>query len=49
MFGLYVYMYTICLPGVLGGQKMVSDTLELELTGGLSHNVGVGNQTWVLC
>ena len=28
---MYVYMGTMCMPAAFGGQKRMSDTLELEL------------------
>jgi hypothetical protein len=31
VFCLYVYMYTTCLTGGLGGQKRMSEPLGLEL------------------
>lgn len=33
MYGCLVYMYvgTTCVPDTLGGQKVVSDSLELDL------------------
>ena len=31
------------------GQKMTSDSLQLELQAVVSHHVGAGNQTQVLC
>lgn len=37
------------MPGAQGGQKMMSDPLELELLMVVSCHVGAGNQTQVLC
>lgn len=51
----YFFIYTSVLPvcmcacSVHGDQKRVQDPLELELRMFVSHNVGVGNGTWVLC
>lgn len=42
-------MCTTYMPGAHKVQKSVSDTLELALGMAVSHQVGVGNQTWVLC
>jgi hypothetical protein len=42
-------MYITCVPGVFKSQKRVSDSLELELQAVVSHQVGVGNGTQVLC
>lgn len=38
-----MYVYVSCMPGVHGGQKMSSDSLELELQKVVSHCVGTGN------
>lgn len=35
----------LCMPDAFGGQKMLSDPLELELQIVESHHVGGGNQT----
>ena len=43
----------VCVPHVCpvsrGGQKRALDPQELELQMVVSHHVGVGEQTWVLC
>jgi hypothetical protein len=39
----FMYVYVSCMPGVHGGQKMSSDSLELELQKVVSHCVGTGN------
>ena len=44
-----MYVRTMCVPGTHRAQKNVLDPLEVELQMVLSHYVGVGNQTWVLC
>jgi hypothetical protein len=44
---LYIYMFTIYVPGARGGQK-VSDFQELELKGVVGHYKGSWNRTWVL-
>lgn len=38
-FCLHVCMRIICVPGVHGGQKTVSNTLEMELQRVVSHHV----------
>ena len=38
-----------CMPDACGNQKTVLDPLELELQKVVSHHVGTGNQTQVLC
>lgn len=47
VFGLPVGLYTTCMPDVHGGQKRVSDLLELELQTVVNYRVGAGDQTWV--
>ena len=44
-FFLQVCLRTMCVPGACGGQKRVSDPLELELQKVVSHRVGAGNGT----
>lgn len=39
----------MCVPGALGGQKIVLDPLELELQMLGSYHAGAGTQTQVLC
>lgn len=48
-FILCVCVLPACVPGVCGGQKRVSSSLELELRMVLNHHVGAWNQTQVLC
>lgn len=48
MFYLHFCLYTLCVLGALGGQKSVSNPLELELNMIMSGHVGSGNQTWFL-
>lgn len=43
-----IYVDHLCARG-LGDQEMVSYTLKLELQGVVSHHVGLGSQTQVLC
>lgn len=38
-------MYTTCMPGARGGQKRMSDPLELELQMVESHHVVLGNKS----
>lgn len=45
---LPAFLYTLCVFGALGGQKSVSDPLELELNMIMSGHMGSGNQTWFL-
>lgn len=54
LFLLYVYWcfacWYVCVPctcGARGGQKGAWDPMELKLEVGMSHHMGVGNQTWV--
>lgn len=35
----------MCVAGTCAGQQRASDTLELQLQTGVSHSVGVGDQT----
>lgn len=42
---MHVYVYTVCLPGALGGWKNASGPLELELQAVASYNVGAENWT----
>lgn len=42
-------MHAICVPSVLGVQRRMSDPLEPELGVVLSHHVGAGHRTGVLC
>lgn len=52
MYGCFECMYVcalVCLPGVQGCQKRMTDPLGLDLWVVISHHVGVSNQTyWVL-
>lgn len=41
---MHVCLHTACVPSVLGGQKWVPDSLELELWMVISHHVGAGNK-----
>lgn len=47
MFGLHVYMCTMCVPCILGDQKRVLDPLTLELQVVVSH-LGAGTD-WINC
>jgi hypothetical protein len=38
-----------CVYGACRGHKRASDLLKLEAQVVVSHHVGSGNQTWVLC
>jgi hypothetical protein len=40
VFCLHVYLYTICILGISGGQKKASDSLELELIYGSELSCG---------
>lgn len=44
--GMHAYM---CVPGVHGHKKKVSELLWLELHIALSHDMGTVNLTHVLC
>lgn len=44
----YMYVHHVC-SGAHKGQKGVSDSMELELQTVISHYVGVGNWTQLLC
>lgn len=46
MNGCMACMYE-CILGAQGGQKMASDSLELELERIMSYHAGAGNQTLV--
>lgn len=46
---LHICMLTTKVPGTHGGQKRLSDSLELGLQIAVSHNVHAETQTWVLC
>jgi hypothetical protein len=39
----------VCMPGAQGDQKGAPNALELKLETLVSHYVGAGNQTQVLC
>ena len=47
----YVYVFVPCvhMPGALRDQKRALGPLELELQMIVSHHLGAGNQSWVLC
>jgi hypothetical protein len=45
---LPVCLRTMCVTSACRGQKVL-EHLELELQILVSHHVGAGNQTWVLC
>ena len=45
---IYVYMCNMCVPGVCGSQKRVSDPLGLEFQTAVNLHVGTENQIWVL-
>lgn len=47
-FCLTIYLCTKCVLSACGGQKMESDTLELELCMVVSCYVSVGNRNQVL-
>lgn len=49
VFYLHGCVCTTCFPSAHSGQKRVLDPLELELRMAVSHHVGSGNWTWVLC
>lgn len=42
MYNSFACIY-VCMPGALGGQKTVSEPLELELQVVVSHHVGARN------
>lgn len=42
---MHVYVYTVCLPGALGGQKNASGPLDLEGQAVASHHVGAEKWT----
>lgn len=42
-------MCTLCRLGALGGQKMLLDTLKLELWMVVDYTMGAGNSTQVIC
>jgi hypothetical protein len=42
-------MYIICAFDAQKSQKKVLDPLELKLQDAGSHQMGSGNQIWVLC
>lgn len=46
---IHIFMCTTSLPGALGGQKWVLDTLELESQRVVNHHVSAENQAQVLC
>lgn len=43
VFGVYVFMYTTCVPGAHGDWKRALDSLELELQVLVIRQVGAGN------
>jgi hypothetical protein len=47
VFCLLAYLCTTCMSGALGGQKKMSDLLELKLWPIVSYHVGTGDQTQV--
>lgn len=49
MMHVRMYIWTTCILDAHEGQKRVLDVLELELWMAVSHHVGSGNQTPVLC
>ena len=49
MFGFYVCMCTMCMPGTCGGQNGTLDPLELEYQMVVSHHMDAEDQTLVLC
>lgn len=49
MFCLSVWLCTMYVFGVQGDQKKVLNPVELDLQVVVSHHVGSGTQTWVLC
>lgn len=46
---LYVYVCAVCGPGAFRGCKRALDSLELEFQMIVSHHVGPGDRTQVLC
>ena len=42
---LHVYIWTMCTPGTLGGEKRELDLLELELQAVVRYHMGAGNGT----
>lgn len=46
---MQVHICTIYVPDDHAGQKRVSDNLEMELQTVVSHHMGAGNLTQVLC
>lgn len=49
MLCLHVCICTTCVSIVHGGQKKLSNPLELKLQIIVIRHVGAGNQIWVLC
>lgn len=47
MLFLHVYIQTTCVPGAHGGQEEAEIPWELQVL--MSHHIGPGNITWVLC
>ena len=45
MFCLYACLCTLCVPDACGGQKKVSDLLDLELQMIVSCHVGAGSRS----
>lgn len=48
-FLLVLFLCTTVVPSVCGDWKKALAPLELELQKAMSHHVGAGKQTWVLC
>lgn len=42
------YIYVPCMCSAQGGQKMMSDSLELELRLAVKCHMGAKKQSWVL-
>lgn len=49
MFSLYECLCTTCVSGAQAGQSRVPHTLELEFQMVVSHHLGAGGLTQVLC
>lgn len=43
-----IYLCTMCMPFVYGGQKKALDILELEFQLVVSHYMSAGNEIWDL-
>lgn len=44
-----MWMYTVCMSSVSGGQNRELDDLKLELQRVVNCHVGAGNRIWIHC